>query len=593
MTQFQDIRPGSVAIPTRQVVNKAGEISSTVEDVSSWPVENGLNIKDGKLALSTSSSTTVTNAENLYPALWANSPTAWKSGSDLVVPPQGVPAGLVDVDSSFFDITLNSGAPAGWYVNRSSLDIKRSGNTLYLNGQIKLGDSTGNYNTPSGAGIGFGFSKDVYAFGSAIGFYYVPGVDEQGHTREQVAAYYSGNQYPAVINEIPNVVVIGDDTPDTYIRYFEVTGETQFVFNNLKIELANPIVDETPLIYLFDNVTSSSIGLPEIGAEQPGLPTLDQIAEGNRNYIYNGGDFWQRGTSFSNITNDAYTADRWKGRRASNALGMEVFKSTVVKPNAVLDSSITIKRGTTTTEAMRICQQIESHSCRELAGKIVTFALDYSSALGAGYVSAKIEIRYSTVLDESLGVFSGTLVAEKNIPIVNDDSWKREGITFTLPSDCLAMIVVIEVQPSGTDISSDFFRIMEPKLEQGTQATKFTRAGVTYAGELALCQRYYLNYGQRGAGAIVPFYGYRSSSVNIYGTFITPVTMRTSPTISDSSNLSIFYSDETSTPSSITFTTIGQPSGSLIPVKIQVPSSNGNIFVGRVSSGLIELNAEL
>jgi microcystin-dependent protein len=73
-----------------QTYTRAGEIYSTVEDVSQWNTDvNGSYIQDGKLALSVSESTAIANADTLYPDLWANSPVAWKNSTTLTIPSMG------------------------------------------------------------------------------------------------------------------------------------------------------------------------------------------------------------------------------------------------------------------------------------------------------------------------------------------------------------------------------------------------------------------------------------------------------------------------------------------------------------------------
>ncbi len=51
-----------------------------VASIIDWP--DVTTIPDGFAAMGT----TVTDAQNLYPILWARSPSAWKSGSNLVLP---------------------------------------------------------------------------------------------------------------------------------------------------------------------------------------------------------------------------------------------------------------------------------------------------------------------------------------------------------------------------------------------------------------------------------------------------------------------------------------------------------------------------
>jgi len=107
MTDFSTIRPSISAVPKAQTITRAAQLGSTFDDTTLWPTENGHKILDGELALSTTSETVITNGENLYPDLWARSPLAWKSGSDLTIPAQ------FDFGTQTYTATIldNAGSP--------------------------------------------------------------------------------------------------------------------------------------------------------------------------------------------------------------------------------------------------------------------------------------------------------------------------------------------------------------------------------------------------------------------------------------------------------------------------------------------------
>lgn len=479
--EFSD-RPSIVTVPFRQTVSKAGEIGSVTEDTSTWlPLENGLNIKDGKLALSTSTSTVVTNAQTLYPQLWANTPAAWKSGSDLVIPAMGLPSVSESISITDFSNEPYVGTQGGSGTERirnvrlESMYGKKIGNTYVL---------------------GIRFRYDIF-FTATNAFepVQIPFADIPflaGKTVNNLDGNFEDNRNTSVKGGGGRLR--NDGSTNLVI---EITGDLQSgITGRLGTGTLIIEVDEdannnlTPYIQLFDDVATRAIGLPDATAESKGLTTLNQVAVAPVNHIINGGNFNQRGGSHFDVQNEEYTLDRWKGRRGSNVTGFRVFQSTSIPDNAVLKNSIGMRRDDTAGNEMRLGQQIESYRCYQLAGKKATFGANFKEDATSVFTSAKIQIRYSTVEDESLGVFGGTFLTEHILSPTNDDTWRTEFFTFDVPSDCAALIVVIEYKPdaiAGVSVA----RFHEPRLYEGDKLYDYVRAGGTYAGELALCQRYF------------------------------------------------------------------------------------------------------
>lgn len=77
--KLSDLNSSLEFVPQPLSAAKAGFIQSY----------SGTTAPDGWALLSSSAATTITNAQTLYPDLWANSNPAFQSGSDLVFPPQG------------------------------------------------------------------------------------------------------------------------------------------------------------------------------------------------------------------------------------------------------------------------------------------------------------------------------------------------------------------------------------------------------------------------------------------------------------------------------------------------------------------------
>lgn len=76
---------------------------------------------------------------------------------------------------------------------------------------------------------------------------------------------------------------------------------------------------------------------------------------GFKNYIINGNfDIWQRGTSFSSISNASFTADRWWLDWNRVASGLSASK----QPGSVRDNSLCIQR--TGGASMQVYQMVEN-----------------------------------------------------------------------------------------------------------------------------------------------------------------------------------------------------------------------------------------
>jgi hypothetical protein len=498
MTHTLQDKPSLVTVPFRQVVTKAGEITSTVQDTSTWtPLENGLNIKDGYLALSTSASTTVTNCETLYPQLWANAPTAWRSGSDLIIPAQGVPNTTDWIDYTNANYGSDFGNSTWEY-----LKYKKTGNTISLKGALVAGSTFA-----PGSSLTLDLIPNGLSPLNPVNYLQIAG--NVGYLKS--GSNYGNAGYASFFQPVSSWLILFNTSGSTGANQSAFVNTTNpFTWaagDKLEFVLQDIEIDEegiTPVISLFNNVASSSIGLPDATADSKGLTSLNQASVAPVNHLINGGDFWQRGTAFADITFSEYTADRWKGRRGSQVAGMNISRSILFPSGAVVRNSIEVKRDDAQTNELRLGQQIESDRCYQLAGKKATVGVNILENSGASWTTGKIQIRYSTVKDESLDVFGGTFVDEHILTPTNNAVWRTEGFTFDVPADCAAMIVVFEYTPSGATFASDEVRLNEPRLYEGDKLYNFVRAGITYEGELALCQRYYETgyayfYGVKGA----------------------------------------------------------------------------------------------
>ena len=501
MTHTLQDKPSLVTVPFRQVVTKAGEITSTVQDTSTWtPLENGLNIKDGYLALSTSASTTVTNCETLYPQLWANAPTAWRSGSDLIIPAQGVPN-----TTDWIDYTnANYGGDFGnstW----NYLKYKKTGNTISLRGSLVAG-STFN----PGSSLTLDLIPDGLSPLNPSNYLQIAG--NVGYLKS--GSNYGNGGYASLFQPVSDWLILFGRELATTNPFTWAAGDTiEFILQDIEIDEQGI----TPVISLFNNVASSSIGLPQADAEVSGLVTRNEVTEAGRNYIINGGfEFWQRETfDGSNPTTPTYLSDRWQIERQGDA-GVNFLRDGNV-PDAYFNYSIRLGHQSVpaSSRSAVIWQRIPVDEYKHLLGKQVTISWRQAVTHTGGTTSVLV-FQNTNVTKDVWGSenASETQIVNEVIPFAGAGAWEEKSYTFTIPETATTGIVIgfSSFIDNLSTVGSMF--ITGVKLEEGSAATKFTRAGMTYEGELALCQRYYeKSYNIDVAPGTVTF----DSSVGAYG----------------------------------------------------------------------------
>jgi hypothetical protein len=230
---------------------------------------------------------------------------------------------------------------------------------------------------------------------------------------------------------------------------------------------------------------------------------------GFKNRLINGNmGIWQRGTS-GFTTNNNYAADRWfltSGGSLSTGA-----QSTDVPANFKYSLSIAANA------YPQVNQRIESLNCIDLSGQTITISYWAKSVSGSTTIST--QLAYPTVADNYTSV---TYSATNNNTI--STAWAQYTTTFTSLSS--AVLNGLQVQIFCNTGSSASYLITGVQLEKGSTATSFDYR--PYTTELALCQRYYINYGQCGLIAY--------STQGVVATVSYPVTMRASPTVSISYN---------------------------------------------------------
>lgn len=225
------------------------------------------------------------------------------------------------------------------------------------------------------------------------------------------------------------------------------------------------------------------------GSENP------MLRAGLKNAVINGNfDIWQRGTSFTEPANNAYTADRWgvsyNGTGMTRTVSRQAFAlgQTDVpgEPEFYLRNDVTVA-GTGQT-FNQLTYKIED--VRTFAGQVVTVSF-YAKA------DVAVSLVNPSAIFQQFGS-GGTPSAQVNALSFGTPSlttaWQRFTFTGTLPSisgktlgtDNNNRLAVVLSIPNNTVRTID---IAQMQIEKGSVATAFEKRPP--ALELALAQRYY------------------------------------------------------------------------------------------------------
>ena len=571
----QSDKQNTIKLTKPIVAREAGEIASTSQDTTLWPDVNGNKVSQGKLALSTTSTTTIMDAQTLYPDLWAKAPVAWQSGFNLVVPVQGVAQRYEEIELELVEPSHGSGVEIV-DINALNLYGHRIGNNIIcgVNGNFDIG-STGN-------GLDFvtlDYSLFPFLNGETV-------LSTQGSFVTNV----NGTASPSTADIRRTVVGTMIGTANFTMQFVGdfITTTNRSIDGTVVFELAGDDTVTTPYITLHDNIAAGALGLPEATAMQAGVLTLDQNAESNKNYIINGGfDFFQRGTS---QTASGYeSADRFKidvgGSTTQNASRQEfTLGQTDVPQNPKFYLRNIITTGNGTADAAVISHRLEgvknftgnytlSFYAKADANKDI--AIDFRQIFGSGgSPSAAVFLSPTTISLTSSWQFHqltinvpsllGKTLGTNNNDYLDIRFWLDAGSDFDAFTNSLG-------NQSGT------FEIAQIKFEEGSQASKFTRAGDTFSGELALCQRFYLRINSAPDPDLKPsaYDACCVSTTRALGTLDFPNQMRDYPSYSFSA-LSDFRI------SGITPTVMGLRASTLLSAQLDLS----------VASGLVDRAAE-
>jgi hypothetical protein len=289
-------------------------------------------------------------------------------------------------------------------------------------------------------------------------------------------------------------------------------------------------VSTTELGYV-DGVTS---------AIQTQINTKTNIADefsAGKNKIING-DFgiWQRGTSFSA---GAYNADRWYTASDATVTTSQQTFTPGTAPVAGYEGQYFLRQAKSAGGSYSQLQY-RAEDVRTLANQVTTLSF---------WAKADSNVTLAPYCTQNFGSGGSTQVDTALSTVAITTSWVRYSITFTPPSvsgKTIGTSSYVQLTPTRISTASAVtIDIWGVQWEAANTASPFQTATGTKQSELAACQRYYWrNTATNANGAMIPS-AFAYSATTAIGTMSCPVTMRTSPTVLETSGLNFRKFDDT------------------------------------------------
>jgi len=222
----------------------------------------------------------------------------------------------------------------------------------------------------------------------------------------------------------------------------------------------------------------------------------------------------------------SFGPDRWRVRGKDYVGGTKVESSTEVDDATGINKLVVTHEGTTSDHAL-IWQFIEAVNLQGLYGKEMTFSFGYSDTGGSGIPRVYVGGWDSSTNPEDL---------HRGIPTpLGNNRW---ACTFTLstkdgtipdPNEIGMQVIIYANSDNGGNLNNApaKWSVWETKLEAGSVVTPFIAR--SHGDELALCQRYYQQWGSNDTAVIASGFAYNTADGHY--TLTLPVRMRSSPTL--------------------------------------------------------------
>lgn len=345
----------------------------------------------------------------------------------------------------------------------------------------------------------------------------------------------------------------------------------------------------------------------------------DDGALSNRNLIINGAmQVAQRGTSFTGVTSDTYTVDRFQYAEGS---GGGSVASTITQSSDSPDQfGNSLKLEVTTADTLSGGENVAFRYRSEgRDGQRLKFGTSSAEKFTVSFWA-----KASVVGTYSLQIFAPARSALSSYTINSANTWEYKTITFNgdtsvaLPNTSASGFEVVwHLDAGSSDITAAYdwdntgafravtgqvnlmantgntWQITGVQLEVGDTATPFEHR--SYGDELAKCQRYYYreNFTSNDHGIATQS---NWNSQALYGVWSIPATMRANPTGSYSSlsDFTLYQNSTTRTLTELNFGSNSLSSRELVSVcSSNITPQGGAGWLRGQSSGWIALDAEL
>lgn len=269
-----------------------------------------------------------------------------------------------------------------------------------------------------------------------------------------------------------------------------------------------------------DNAGAISINSSDISLKSQTESEIAPYNKGFKNYIINGGfDIWQRGISFTNLTNGSYSADRWVVYDAVGNINYNVIRNV-----GLFDGGHGITYTWNSGTGLRSVVQFIENVARFKVGTQVTVSFEAYTNSTPYTISVGVQgVRGTWAAATGVTSTNITLTNTKTryTATVTVPDWTTIGIDWTRLEDTkLALKFDMGVETNGRN-----FILSNVQLEKGSVATPFENR--PYGLELSLCQRYYEKVDSVRCN--IPVYG---TGPNFIGSVKFKVRKRIEPSIS-------------------------------------------------------------
>lgn len=245
------------------------------------------------------------------------------------------------------------------------------------------------------------------------------------------------------------------------------------------------VADDSTVVHKTGNETKAGVLTLVDGLKLQGQNVSPY--SGFKNYVINGNfDVWQRGTSFTGLTNGSYSADRWVVYDSAGDINYNVVRNA-----GVFQGGYGISYNWNSGSRVRSVIQFIENVTRFKIGSQVTVSFEAYTDSTPYNVDISIQ--------GAKGVWAAaTPVVSKTISLTNTKT--RYSVTLTVPNWTTLVIDWAHLEDTklalkfdmGTETNGRNFTLGTVQLEEGSVATPFEN--LSYALQYEQCRRYYRRY---------------------------------------------------------------------------------------------------